>query len=78
MEDAYKILDMMPNRRYRKLIELRYIKELSNEETADSLGMTMPNYYNKHKLAKAQFCSALRKGGIVMIDVFVSRLIRKF
>ena len=56
---------MMPNLRYRNLIELRYVKEKTNEETADILGMTMDNYYNKHKLAKAQFCNILRKEGLL-------------
>lgn len=63
--DVKRILDMMPNERYRNLIELRYVKEKTNEETADILGMTMDNYYNKHKLAKAQFCNILRKEGLL-------------
>lgn len=63
--DVRKVLDMMPNVRYRNLIELRYVKEKTNEETADILGMTMDNYYNKHKLAKAQFCNILRKEGLL-------------
>ena len=33
----------------------------SNEETAEALGMTMDNYYNKHKLAKEQYVRVLRK-----------------
>lgn len=61
--DVRKILDMMPNKRYRHLIELRYVEEKTHEETAMVLGMTMDNYYNKHKLAKAQFCNILRKEG---------------
>lgn len=65
MEDAYKVLKQMPNERYRRLIELRYILDRTNEETAESLSMTMSNYYNKHKLAKAQLYVALRKEGIV-------------
>ena len=63
--DVVRILDMMPNLRYRNLIELRYVNEKTNEETADILGMTMDNYYNKHKLAKAQFCNILRKEGLL-------------
>lgn len=65
MEDAYKVLKQMPNERYRRLIELRYLLDKTNEETAELLSMTMPNYYNKHKLAKAQLYVALRKEGIV-------------
>ena len=63
--DIKKILDMMPNLRYRHLIELRYIEEKTNEETATALNMTMDNYYNKHKLAKVQFCNILRKEGLL-------------
>lgn len=65
MEDVQKILSMMPNERYRKLIEYRYVDEKTNEETAILLGMTMANYYNKHKLAKAQYCGVLRKEGLL-------------
>lgn len=65
MEDLHKILNMMPNQRYRQLIEFRYVEDRSNEETADLLGMTMANYYNKHKLAKAQYCEILRKEGLI-------------
>ena len=64
-DDIKKILEMMPNERYRRLIELRYVKEKTNEETAMALEMTMDNYYNKHKLAKAQFCNILRKEGLL-------------
>jgi DNA-directed RNA polymerase specialized sigma24 family protein len=65
MEDEQKILDMMPNQRYRKLIEYRYVENKTNEETALLLGMSMANYYNKHKLAKAQYCEMLRKEGLI-------------
>ena len=63
--DVYKILSMMPNQRYAKLIEYRYIDEKSNEETAVLLGMNMANYYNCHKRAKAQYCAILRKEGLI-------------
>lgn len=59
--DAIALINLMPNERYRKIIHLRYVEHLSNEETAEKLGMTMANYYNKHKLAKAQFLSVSRK-----------------
>lgn len=65
MEDVHKILDMMPNQRYRKLIEYRYVDEKSNEETAMLLAVTMANYYNMHKRAKAQYCEVLRKEGLL-------------
>ena len=63
--DVKRVLEMMPNTRYRHLIELRYVEEKTNEETAMALEMTMDNYYNKHKLAKAQFCNILRKEGLL-------------
>lgn len=53
--DVEKILDSMPNKRYGKLIRLRYLEQYSNEETAEALCMTMDNYYNVHKRAKAQY-----------------------
>lgn len=65
MEDVHKILDMMPNQRYRKLIEYRDVDEKSNEETAMLLAVTMANYYNMHKRAKVQYCEVLRKGGLL-------------
>ena len=65
MVDINKILSMMPNQRYAKLIEYRYIDEKSNEETAVLLGMNMANYYNCHKRAKAQYCAILRKEGLI-------------
>lgn len=63
--DVMNIIASMPNQRYRKLIEYRYVQELSNEETAALLSMNMANYYNKHKLAKAQFVAVLRKEGLL-------------
>lgn len=59
--DVNAVLRMMPNKRYSTLIRLRYLEELSNEETAEIMCMTIDNYYNKHKLAKAQFEQILRK-----------------
>lgn len=54
-QDALIILKQMPNKRYSELIRLRYLEYKTNEETAKALGMTMDNYYNKHKLAKEQY-----------------------
>lgn len=65
MEDVHKILNMMPNQCYRKLIEYHYVDEKSNEETAILLAVTMANYYNMHKRAKAQYCEVLRKEGLL-------------
>lgn len=63
--DVDALLHMMPNKRYANLIRYRYAEEKTNEETAQLLGMTMDNYYNKHKLAKAQFTTVLRKEGLI-------------
>ena len=63
--DVEIVLNLMPNKRYSSLIRLRYIEEKSNEETADILGMSMDNYYNKHKSAKEQFAKILRKEGLI-------------
>lgn len=59
--DVEKILCLMPNIRYRNLIRMRYLEQKSNEETAEALGMSMDNYYNKHKLAKEQYIRVWRK-----------------
>ncbi len=65
MHDLANILASMPNERYRKLIEHRYVDEKTNEETASLLGLSMPNYYNVHRRAKSQFCTELRKEGLL-------------
>ena len=62
--DIEIVLAQMPNMKYRTLIRYRYLEEKSNEETAQLLGMSMDNYYNKHKLAKEQFVTTLKKEGI--------------
>lgn len=63
--DLTNILAMMPNKRYRQLIQLRYVDERSNEETAEIMGLSMANYYNCHKRAKAQYCEILKKEGLL-------------
>jgi len=65
MQDLHKILSMMPCERYRRLIQLRYVEEKTNEEVAALLTITMAVYYNLHKRAKAQFCEILRKEGLI-------------
>lgn len=64
-QDVEAVLGLMPNKRYSNLIRFRYVEEKSNEETAEILGMSMKNYYNKHKLAKEQFANVLRKEGLI-------------
>lgn len=65
MNDLYQIFSMMPNQRYRKLIEHRYVDDFTNEETAQLLAVTMDNYYNMHKRAKKQFCQMLKQEGLI-------------
>ena len=60
-QDALAILSLMPNKRYRNIITMRYLEQQTNEETAEALGMTMDNYYNKHKLTKEQYERVWRK-----------------
>lgn len=60
-EDVEAIIGMMPNERYRQLIRYRYLEELDNEETAQKMGMSMDNYYNKHRAAKVQYIQAFLK-----------------
>lgn len=64
-EDIVKLLNMMPNKRYRQLLTYRYLEELSNEETAKLLDLTMVNYYNVHLRAKAQFYTVLKMEGLI-------------
>ena len=59
--DADIILRLMPNRRYSQLIRLRYLEGHSNEETAQLMGMNMNTFYNKHKMAKAQYIKILKQ-----------------
>ncbi len=65
MEDVMKILDMMPNECYKKLLIHKYLEERTNKETAKLLNLSMANFYNTHLRAKAQFCSALQKEGLL-------------
>ncbi|WP_298455396.1 hypothetical protein [uncultured Prevotella sp.] len=58
--DTETILRLMPNRRYSRLIRLRYLCGHTNEETAMLMGMNMNTFYNKHKMAKEQFLKTLR------------------
>lgn len=65
MGDVMKILDMMPNECYKKLLIHRYLEERTNKETARLLNLSMANFYNTHLRAKAQFCSVLQKEGLL-------------
>lgn len=63
--DVNAMLNRMRNKRYRDLIRYRYVEEKTNEETAELLGMSMDNYYNKHKRAKEQFINVLKEEGLI-------------
>lgn len=60
-EDVRTLISLMPNERYRRIMTLRYLEQRTNEETAEELGLSMANYYNKHKLARQQYETILRK-----------------
>lgn len=60
-EDVEVILGLMPNRRYSQIIRLRHVELRTDKETAEALGMSMDNYYNKHRRAKEMFAETLRK-----------------
>lgn len=61
MEDVNTILELMPNKRYKELIKLRYLESKSNEEVASIMRVDMDNYYNLHKRAKSQYERVYRK-----------------
>ena len=49
------VLKHMPNKRYSELLRLHIIEKKPHAEVAEIMGMTMPNYYNRRKLAKDQY-----------------------
>ena len=59
--DIEALLNMMPNVRYRNIIRLLYLEQKTHKETAEALGMTMNNYYNKRILAEKQYRQVCRK-----------------
>lgn len=59
--DVEALLNMMPNMRYRNIIRLHYLEQKTHKETAEALGMSMDNYYNKRILAEKQFKQICRK-----------------
>lgn len=60
-DDAKIIINMMPNKRYSNIILYHYLEQKSNEETAELLGMSLDNYYNKKRLAKQQYIETIKK-----------------
>ena len=59
--DIEVILGLMTNERYREIIRLRHVELFTDKETAETLGMTLSKFYNKHRLAKEMFVRTLRK-----------------
>lgn len=59
--DVETLLGLMSNIRYRDIIRLLYLEQKSHKETAEALGMSMDNYYNKRILAEKQFKQVCRK-----------------
>lgn len=59
--DIETLLGLMTNVRYRNIIRLLYLEQKSHKETAEALGMSMDNYYNKRILAEKQFKQVCRK-----------------
>lgn len=49
------ILRRMPNKRYSQLLSLYMLDKMPHADIAVKMGMSMPNYYNKRKLAKDQY-----------------------
>lgn len=59
--DVETLLCMMPNTRYRNIIRLLYLEQKTHKEVAETLGMSMDNYYNKRILAEKQYIQVCRK-----------------
>lgn len=59
--DVETLLGMMPNVRYRAIIRLLYLEQKTHKETAEALGMSIDNYYNKRILAEKQYKQVCRK-----------------
>lgn len=60
-DDVEILLSMMPNVRYRNIIRLLYLEHKTHKDVAETLGMSMDNYYNKRILAEKQFKAVCRK-----------------
>lgn len=53
-EDFEKIVDLMRNERYKKLIRFRYLEGMDHDEIAEEMGEKMSDYYRTHERAKKQ------------------------
>lgn len=54
------IIQRIQNKRYQQLLWLYMIEKKCHKEIAQTMGMTMPNYFNRRKLANDQY-EAIRK-----------------
>ena len=59
--DLQVLLGLMPNKRYAQILHLLYLEGLSMEDAARQMGMTIDNFYNKHRRARIQFNEILKK-----------------
>lgn len=64
-EDIQTVIGLMPNKRYQAIIRLIYLQDKDNDETAEELGMSKDNLYNKHILAKAQLIKIMKREGLL-------------
>ncbi len=49
------VLRRMHNMRYSQLVSLYMLDKMTHADIAGKMGMSMPNYYNKRRLAKEQY-----------------------
>lgn len=63
--DIETVLELMPNKRYQAIIRMIYLEGKDNDETAQELGMSKTNLYNKHILAKNQFEKVMKREGLL-------------
>ena len=60
-QDVDNLLSMMTCKNYRDLIRMVYLDEMSLEETADAMGLSLANFYNMHRRAKLQYLQVYQK-----------------
>ena len=62
--DYHMLIDQIPDRRLRQLLELKYIDLLSWEEVADKMFYSVRNCHNLHTLALAQLQSIRQQNNV--------------
>lgn len=55
--EVASVIEMMPNVRYKTLMQLRYLEELELDEVAERMNMEKTVLYRTHERARAQFFS---------------------